>query len=222
MRTSNTAAGTIRGEFNTITIQGERNTANDYDIQIVGKNPFGGASASNIIGFFSDTTIQAYVLPGGGAVFNEQGNNSDFRIEGDNNPYALFIDASSDNTKLGGSAVRGTTEGTNHLDIFNGTAPAGTLTNGISIYSNAGVPTVMDASGNANGLGQTSTPTYAGAIFTAPARLKGYTVATLPAGTQGDVAYVTDALAPTFLTAVVGGGAMVTPVFYDGTNWVSH
>lgn len=53
-------------------------------------------------------------------------------------------------------------------------------------------------------------------------RLKSYTVATLPAGAQGDCAFVTDALAPAYLTAVVGGGAIVTPVFYDGTNWVAH
>jgi len=61
-----------------------------------------------------------------------------------------------------------------------------------------------------------------GVIFGAIARLKNYTVATLPAGTQGDTAFVTDALAPTFLTAIVGGGAVVTPVFYDGTNWVAY
>jgi len=60
------------------------------------------------------------------------------------------------------------------------------------------------------------------ADFAVPVQLPGYTVATLPAGAQGDIAYVTDALAPTFLTAVVGGGAVVTPVFYDGTNWVSY
>lgn len=54
-----------------------------------------------------------------------------------------------------------------------------------------------------------------------PVGLKSYTVAALPAGAQGDLAYVTDALTPAFLTAVVGGGAVVTPVFYDGTNWVS-
>ncbi len=53
-------------------------------------------------------------------------------------------------------------------------------------------------------------------------RLKNYTVATLPSGTQGDTAFVTDALAPTYLTTVVGGGAVVTPVFYNGTNWVAH
>ena len=49
-----------------------------------------------------------------------------------------------------------------------------------------------------------------------------YTVATLPIGAQGMFAYVTDALAPTYMTTVVGGGAVVTPVFYNGTNWVAH
>lgn len=57
-------------------------------------------------------------------------------------------------------------------------------------------------------------------IFGAPVRLKGYTVATLPAGVQGDTAYVTDALAPVWGTAVAGGGAVVIKVFYDGTNWI--
>lgn len=54
-----------------------------------------------------------------------------------------------------------------------------------------------------------------------PQNLKGYTVAGLPVGVVGDVAYVTDALAPTFLVTVVGGGAVKAPVFYDGTNWVT-
>lgn len=52
-----------------------------------------------------------------------------------------------------------------------------------------------------------------------PLQLRGFTVATLPAGVQGYLVYVTDALAPAFGAAVVGGGAVVTPVFYDGVNW---
>lgn len=59
-------------------------------------------------------------------------------------------------------------------------------------------------------------------INTNTVRLKSYTVATLPAGTVGDMAYVTDALAPTYLGVLVGGGAVVTPAFYNGTNWVAH
>lgn len=53
-----------------------------------------------------------------------------------------------------------------------------------------------------------------------PLILQGYTVATLPAGTVGMTAYVTNALAPTFGATVVGGGAVTIQVFYDGTNWI--
>lgn len=61
------------------------------------------------------------------------------------------------------------------------------------------------------------------AIFNGPIRMKGYTVATLPASPNaGDIAYVTDALAPTFLATIVGGGVIVSPVFYNGTNWKSY
>lgn len=49
----------------------------------------------------------------------------------------------------------------------------------------------------------------------------GYTVATLPAGVVGQRAFVTDATAPTFLGALTGGGAIVTPVFRNATIWVA-
>lgn len=55
----------------------------------------------------------------------------------------------------------------------------------------------------------------------APLTLKGYTVATLPAGVQGMVAFCTDLLAPAFLAVAVGGGAVVGVVFFNGTNWVA-
>jgi hypothetical protein len=49
-----------------------------------------------------------------------------------------------------------------------------------------------------------------------------FTVATLPTPSGTAYATVTDALTPAYLTIVVGGGAVVTPVFYNGTNWVAH
>jgi hypothetical protein len=61
-----------------------------------------------------------------------------------------------------------------------------------------------------------------GTITAKSFRLKAYTVATLPAGTQGDTAFVTDAVSPTYLGTLTGGGTVVTPVFFDGTNWVCH
>lgn len=58
-------------------------------------------------------------------------------------------------------------------------------------------------------------------IWNGPVRLRAFTVATLPAGTAGDLAYATDLLLPGFLAVAVGGGAVVGPVFYNGTNWVT-
>lgn len=47
-------------------------------------------------------------------------------------------------------------------------------------------------------------------------KAKTYTVATLPTGGDGDMSYVTDALTPVALAAVVGGGAVHVPVYYNG------
>lgn len=66
----------------------------------------------------------------------------------------------------------------------------------------------------------------AAVIFGKPARLKGYTVATLPAGTVGDTAYVTDAsnaIEWSYLAPVTtGGGGQKIPVWYNGSQWVAH
>ncbi|MEO7308533.1 MAG: hypothetical protein ABIR78_05960, partial [Ferruginibacter sp.] len=53
-------------------------------------------------------------------------------------------------------------------------------------------------------------------------KLKAYTVATLPTGAVGDMAYVSDALTPAFGVTLVGGGAVNTIAFFDGTNWTAH
>jgi len=60
------------------------------------------------------------------------------------------------------------------------------------------------------------TPTYAQSLQ--PFVLPAYTVATLPTGIQGAMAYVTDASAPAYNTTVVGGGSSVVSVFFDGTS----
>jgi len=55
---------------------------------------------------------------------------------------------------------------------------------------------------------------------TDPIGFKVYTVAALPAGlTIGSRAMVSDALTPTFGAVVVGGGAVLCPVYYDGAAW---
>jgi len=51
-----------------------------------------------------------------------------------------------------GSVDRATTVGTNTISLFNGTAPAGTLANGVTFYSEGGEAKVLDAAGNSTTL----------------------------------------------------------------------
>jgi hypothetical protein len=61
--------------------------------------------------------------------------------------------------------------------------------------------------------------TLTGALTAPEYRTTVYTVATLPAGVVSARAYVSNALAPAFGAAVVGGGAVGVPVYYDGISW---
>lgn len=63
---------------------------------------------------------------------------------------------------------------------------------------------------------------YTQKVYVDKNRLKEYIVSTLPAGTLGDTALVTDASSPAYLVTVVGGGSVKCPVFFNGTNWVAH
>ena len=65
-----------------------------------------------------------------------------------------------------------------------------------------------------------STPTDGMISFVTPPIPPVYTVATLPAPVNGMRAAVSDALAPTFLQPVVGGGTVYCPVVYNGSAWV--
>lgn len=69
-------------------------------------------------------------------------------------------------------------------------------------------------------LGSNLEKSAAALLMDMPVRLMGYTVATLPAGAAGDIAYVTNALGPAFGAAVVGGGGVTVTVFYNGAAWI--
>lgn len=92
----------------------------------------------------------------------------------------------------------------------------------------AGVGTERVRIGGANALAITGTSTFSDTV-TGAARVKGsvlstngFTVSTLPAGTAGDRAYVTDQLTACAAigSALTGGGAVTCPAFYNGTAWV--
>jgi hypothetical protein len=62
-------------------------------------------------------------------------------------------------------------------------------------------------------------PVLGASAVAQPTANRVYTVATLPAGVDGQLAFVSDAVAATFAVAAVGGGANHVPVYYDGTAW---
>ena len=95
------------------------------------------------------------VGPSAGAMAFYAGNGERARITSGGD----FQTASGNSVMIGGTAARATTAGTNRLDIFDGTAPVGTLANGVSFYSTAGEARVMDAAGNATLLSPHDTET---------------------------------------------------------------
>jgi hypothetical protein len=57
---------------------------------------------------------------------------------------------------------------------------------------------------------------------TGTVRTGGYTFATLPTPTQGMRTFITDGAAlPIYMANAAGGSNVVTPVFYNGTNWIN-
>lgn len=90
-------------------------------------------------------------ISGKNVLFSGSSSNSDFAFAPSQTLITTpsLILTSEGNVYIGGTADRATTKGKSALQIFNGTAPVGTLANGISIYSDAGEAYVMDAAGNA-------------------------------------------------------------------------
>lgn len=64
----------------------------------------------------------------------------------------ITIANAEEGIKIGAVTNRATTEPTNALSLFNGTAPVGTLANGVTLYSTGGELYVMDAGGTATPL----------------------------------------------------------------------
>lgn len=134
---------------------------------------------------------------------------------GGNGGLYLIASGAGGNATNGGTANNGGNGG--NLTITAGTRGTGATANGTY-----GSITFVQATTNAIVIsGANNQTTINGpTIHNNTIRLKGYTVATLPAGVQGDLSFVTDALAPAYHVAVVGGGAVVVPVFYNGAAWI--
>lgn len=140
---------------------------------------------------------------------------------------AVTANAAYGNTIIGSAPITTAATGTHAVFANLAVNPIGTITNGGSTPTETATLYI-------NGAGSGGTTNYAlhitgsSAISAINGKLvmggviqtKGFTVATLPSGTQGDSAFVTDANSPTYGASVAGGGSVVIPVFYNGTNWI--
>lgn len=92
----------------------------------------------------------------GGRIIDEYGNEADtIRIQLAAGSWGWgegFRFTYQGNFKVGGDAIRSTTQPTNAMTVFNGTAPAGTLTNGATLYAQSGEMYLMNAAGLAQKL----------------------------------------------------------------------
>jgi hypothetical protein len=98
--------------------------------------------------------------------------------------------------------------GVNVVKIINGSWDSTPPVGGALLYSGAGgVIHSVDEAGNDTNLTNGS--------------LGSFLVAGLPAAPPALTrAFVTDALGPVFAAAVVGGGAVLAPVYFDGAVWL--
>lgn len=132
---------------------------------------------------------------------------------------------------LGNSSTFGASSGTNigylQSTTFNQSSTAGSIDWSIDrTETSLGSGTHQFCRFRAGGVQKFAVSNTGVVSLAAPLVTQGYTVATLPATAAagmvtGARAHVTDATAPTYNGALVGGGAVTVPVFYNGAAWVS-
>ena len=122
--------------------------------------------------------------------------------------------------QVGSSTATGTMQFAYGATLSGNTKTVEIATNGVSGSTTAiTIGSTFGTTGNVYGNWTFNTPISVASGGTGSG--VAYTVATLPAaGTQGRRAWVTDALAPAFGAAPVGGGAVVIPVFDNGAAWI--
>ena len=144
----------------------------------------------------------------------------DRKLIGLNASDFVNIDPQALGTVFGGVLTGTSATFSSSVAVQSSTASSSTTTGALVVTGGVGV------GGNVN-IGGTLSATGAAAItgwltLGSGISIQTYTVATLPAASQGSMVYVSDALAPTYNATVVGGGAVKTLVVHNGTAWTCH
>lgn len=144
----------------------------------------------------------------------------------------IAITTSFQNTGVGSESFYLTTTGSNHTAVGHG-AGYNILTGVNSVflgnYAGRNVSQLTSASNSiaigANTFTTASNQAVIGdvnitqTILRGQVTLRSYTVATLPTGITGSIAFVTDASAPSYGVTAVGGGSVGKMVLFDGVSW---
>jgi len=186
--------------------------------QTTGTLSIGGTGATGTITLGQSTGVQILNIATGAATGTKTVNIGRLATAGTTSIFLGSVSGANNTISLGG----GTSTGTISINNTTGTASTN-ITTGATL---TGVTKTVNI-GTAGASGSTTTITIGSAVSGATStttnnglfKLQSYTVATLPTGTVGSKSFVTDALAPTFGAAVVGGGAVGIPVYHDGTSW---
>ena len=134
------------------------------------------------------------------------------------------LTVNSGNVLVGGTGIRASTAGTALVNLFNGTAPAGALTSGVSLYSASGDFNFMDATGGAYKVGFRNVP----AVGT---KTSSYTLATsdvgkyVQVGTSGSITIPNSTFAEGDIVSIFNntGGSItitcsITTAYIGGTD----
>jgi hypothetical protein len=210
-------AGTSNTAGAAFTINGSQGTGTGAGGSLIFQVAPAGGSGTAQNTLLTGLTVNAdrTISIGGGAAVIIRGTNNYLEFANTNNAafifygngYASGLDAFVLNPAISQVAVRsgGSFSWSNQSTYANGTMDT------IISRAAAGIVQVGTTANNASGT------LKAAVVGTTTA----YTVATLPTGFQGARAFVTDATLPTYLGTLTGGGAVVCPVFYNGSAWVS-
>jgi len=207
------ATSSIQTQINTLS------SADAANVKLTGNQTIAGVKSFTSSGAVQSAGINVSTSSIGGT-------DGGVTIANSGNGYGLYFSNSS-----GGSGIYGlVTSGTGIRVDNSGSTRAiysNVLSTGDGIVSNVQSGTGLNYVGQNNGavtftVNKTGDATANTVTLNSVLKLKAYTVGTLPAGTVGDMAYVTDATAPTYNGILTGGGAVKIPVFYDGAAWKAH
>jgi hypothetical protein len=132
---------------------------------------------------------------------------------------SLYFATGSNNTGLGFQAGREITTGTNNTLVGYNAGKTGT--NNLTTGTNNLLLGYLAQSSSATVSNEITIGNSSSKVVRYPHSYS--TVANLPSAAtvgKGSRTFVTNALAPVFQATVAGGGAVFTPVYSDGTNWI--